>query len=90
MKKVFVIQEFAKERDLRNSEYKNLLILAYRNERKLYLQNFESLPKGSVDVEFDHTTGKVTLSFCLQNSQFLAVGDHPGIAEKQLLLDKKV
>ena len=82
MKKVFVTHPFAKEADLRSSQLKDLLIIAYRKQDTLYIQNIESHPKESMDIKFDPGSGLVQLQFKLENTHFLALGDKAGLAKK--------
>ena len=83
MKKAFVVHEFSKESDLAHSKLENLLTVAYRKKDILYVQNMESHPKGGLKVFFDPKTGKVIMEFKLNERQFLAIGDSPGMAEKK-------
>jgi hypothetical protein len=83
MKKIFLKHTFAKEAELRqNSELENLLIIAYRKDKTLYLQNIEVHPKDAMRVSFNAESGYVELRFKLSDTEFLALGDSKGVTKK--------
>jgi hypothetical protein len=79
MKKVFIIRDFNKAKDVKHL---NPLILAYRKKNTVHLQNMEALPSDKMRVEYDIKSNEVRLCFKLNETEFLGLGDDTGMAAK--------
>lgn len=67
-------------KDLEAPETKNGMVIAGRMKDQLWLQNVQHDP--AIKIYFDVDAGELVIRAKINNGEFLAIKDLPGIAEK--------